>query len=453
MRQTHTVSWLACSLLVATAAVAQPAPENPPPAPPAAPAPAAAAPTAGEAPPESATAPATTTDATGAAVASDAATAPPPAVAEAAQAPSETATEAAAVEPVAGYDGGFFIRAPEQPFELKINARVQARYTYEALDGEPDEAQFSIPRARIALKGKAFSPDLSYAFQADFGKGSVALKDFYVDYGILPKVLHVRVGQYKRPFSRQQITSSGKQELVDRAITDKAFHAGRDIGLMFHNQYEKSPTFEYAVGIFNGTGDSSHFSGDAVVDPTTGEGEVTSGKFSNVPAQHHPLVVGRVGYNHGDLKGYSEADLEGGDLRFGVALGGLADFDADQDDATALRGNLDFIVKVQGFSATGGFYVSSRQTGEDFGDRAYDAAGYHLQAGYVIAEHWQPVVRYAFVEPSGSDNAREEILGGLSIYPHGHHLKWQTDAGVVGVEGSAGPTVDGIVRSQLQLAF
>jgi phosphate-selective porin OprO/OprP len=466
MRTTYVFTSASVVFLLAAHAAAQPATDPPPTAAPGAAGepgapPATEAASAGEAAGDESAASAVDDSPSVEAGASPAS--PPVAVAPEATQPAEpaaagadanvAATPTTEAPPIAGYDGGFYIRSADKPFELKIGARIQARYTYEALEDAPDEAQFSIPRARLALKGKAFSDDLLYKLQIDFGKGSVALKDFYVDYAIVPKVLHVRVGQYKRPFSRQQITSSGKQELVDRAITDKAFRAGRDIGVMFHNNYEKSPPFEYAVGIFNGTGDKAAFQGDVLVDPATGEGEVTSGSFSNVPAQNHPMVVGRVGYNYGDLKGYSEADLEGGDLRFGIALGGLADFDADQDDATALRGNVDFVVKVQGFSATGGVYVSSRQSGTDFGDRAYDAAGYHLQGGFVIAERFQPVVRYAFVEPSGNANAHEEILGGFAVYAHGHHLKWQTDAGVVGVESATGPIVDGIVRSQLQLSF
>ena len=46
-------------------------------------------------------------------------------------------------------------------------------------------------------------------------------------------------------------------EAVDRAIVDKAFGNGRDVGLMLHNNYTKSPTLEWAAGVFNGTGDAA----------------------------------------------------------------------------------------------------------------------------------------------------------------------------------------------------
>jgi hypothetical protein len=82
----------------------------------------------------------------------------------------------------------------------------------------------------------------------------------------------LRAGQWKRPFSRQQIGSSGRLELTDRSITDKAFGAGRDIGLAVHNNYEKSPDLEWALGVFNGTGD-----GARLVPTFNGDGEVTGG--------------------------------------------------------------------------------------------------------------------------------------------------------------------------------
>ena len=71
---------------------------------------------------------------------------------------------------------------------------------------------------------------LSYKLQTDFGRGVVLRKDFHVDVKLGDGVW-LRVGQWKRPFSRQHIHSSGRHELSDRAITDNVFGAGRDIGL------------------------------------------------------------------------------------------------------------------------------------------------------------------------------------------------------------------------------
>jgi hypothetical protein len=367
----------------------------------------------------------------------------------------EAPAAATATGPVAGYRKGFFIRAADGPFELRLEGRVQTRLALENPEGAANEYEsaFSIPRARLVLSGRAFLEALGYKFQADFGKGFVALKDFYADYALVPGWLQLRVGQWKRPFSRQQLTSSGRLELVDRSITDKFFGAGRDIGLAIHNDYEHSPTFEYAFGVFNGTGDKSIFSADASVDPTTGDGQVTGGTFTNVPDRMHPALVLRVGYNHGGIKGYSEADLEAGPLRFAVGASGLLDLDADADDASLVRGELDFALKVHGLSSTGGLYVSSAQSGTSFSDRSFEAVGFHAQAGYLIARRYQPALRYALIAPDGPGNDLQEVLAGFSVYFFDHGLKWQTDVGALNREEAGGRRTDSLVRTQLQLAF
>jgi hypothetical protein len=381
-------------------------------------------------------------------------------------APAEEAVRAEEVEPPgqaapapapapalnAGYEKGFFIADADHTNKMKISARVQTRYTFEALDGATDESAFSIPRARLTLSGNTLTKRLAYKFQMDLGKGSVALKDFYVDLEV-KKWLRLRAGQWKRPFSRQQITSSGRQELVDRAITDKAFGAGRDIGIAVHNNIEKSPGVEYAVGLFNGTGDKASFSGDVLINPMLGEGEVTSGKFSNVPVRFHPALVARVGYNHGKIKGYSEADLEGGPLRFSVAASGIADFDADGGDDGELRAEVDAITKVSGFSASGAAYLATEQDGDGFADQATAAIGGHVQVGYMVTSWLQPVARYALVAPDGPSNNTQEVGGGLSLYLFGHKLKWQTDVLALTEQQVGTDPTNWLVRSQLQLSI
>ena len=98
---------------------------------------------------------------------------------------------------------------------------------------------------------------------------------------------------------------------MDRAITDDAFGRGRDVGFAVHNNYEKSPTFEWVIGVFNGTGVKSSLSGDVEVDTNTGEGDITSGKFSNVPYHFNHTVVALVGYTHVDIKDYIASEYDG----------------------------------------------------------------------------------------------------------------------------------------------
>jgi phosphate-selective porin OprO and OprP len=351
----------------------------------------------------------------------------------------EAHAQESAAAPSVGYDKGFFVESADGAFSMKTQARVQFRYTFTSAavedpagdDTRDNASVLTVHRARLAFGGHAFTEDLAYKLQADFGRGSATLKDFYVDYRIAGDAL-VRFGQYKRPFSRQQITSSGNLELVDRAITDRYYTAGRDVGLTIHNNYEKSPEIEWAVGVFNGAGENQ------------------------VPADFSPAVVARVGYNQGDVKGYSEADLDGGPLRFGVgasALGFLNDIVVGEATLSGLRSELDYIVKVEGFSSTGGVYFSTVQDGESFGDQTADAIGFHIQAGYTLDKMHQVAGRYSLIAPEaeGAGNQQEASLV-YSLYQFGHGFKWQTDVTVGLDEGQDfGDEIQ--ARSQVQLAF
>lgn len=360
---------------------------------------------------------------------------------------SGAAVDEPAVEPVAASgvekprkSKGIIIESEDKRFKTQVQARVQGRYTYEAFtgEGEKDSTAFAVQRARLTLKGHAFEKNIGYKFQTDFGKGgSVTLKDFFVDNDM--GSFRVRAGQFKRPFSRAQINSSGRLAFVDRAITDKGFNAGRDLGVMVHNNFEKSPDLEWAVGVFNGPGDKA-------VDG------------SNIPDFLGPVLVARVGVNRNGIKGYSEADLEGGPLRFGVAASALSEFDADRDNSSALRAQVDYVVKSNGISSTGGFYLSTTQDDEDFADQTLDDIGFHLQAGYTANKMHHIGARFAMIFPQQEDDLGNtpdpdmEITAGYSMFKHKHGFKWQTDIGLSAADGvDLGDEV--LVRTQLQLSF
>lgn len=382
-------------------------------------------------------------------------------------------------KPQLGYDDGYFMGTEDEKFKLRIGGQVQARMEYMGTEVVNDEGDFdrvdalafSIPRARLKLDGNVFTKALRFQLMADFGKGSVVLKDSWIDAELVAKWLVLRVGQTKRPFSRQQLTSSSRYEMVDAAITDKAFGAGYDIGFMFHNNFTKSPKFEWALGLFNGTGDKPWFEGEVegviVTDDAgseTVEGTVSQkAKFNNVPAKFRPTMVARVGYNYGGIKGYSEADLEGGPLRFGVGASGQADFNADEADKGAVKAEVDVILKVYGLSLSGAGYLATTQDAtKSWSSQSLAALGAHAQLGYVIQGVVQPVVRYALVDPTSDFAAsyqytrQQEWLGGLAVYFFKHNAKWQTEGGVNlrhAADEDETALNDIVFRTQFQLAF
>lgn len=328
---------------------------------------------------------------------------------------------------IAGFDKGFFIKTDDGSYSLKITGRVQPFYTLTRTN-EPKDYQnaFEIRRARLVLEGTIHSPKLLYKMQSDFGKGFVTLKDFHADVEI-SKGIWVRGGQWKRPFSRQQITSSGRLEVTDRAITDRAFGAGRDIGVAIRNDYEKSPELEWIVGVFNGTGDAAKITSttmnDAMGNPVT-----TTGLPTNVPKKNRPAVIARVGINRNGLKGYTEADLEGGPVRFGGAASVWLEGDFDDDKKSNQKLELDYVIKAEGLSTTGSLYMQTDQDGDSVTDAKKSLIGFHLQAGYmVVPKHWQIVGRYALVNDWATKDTsakdQQEISVGGNYFALGHDAK------------------------------
>jgi hypothetical protein len=361
----------------------------------------------------------------------------------------------------AGYDNGFFIQSEDGDFLMKNNGLIQLRFTYTNTDDgdeRTNEYGFSVNRAELKFTGHAFSKRFQYAFQTEFGKGQVVIKDAYADIELVKNALVLRAGQWKRPYSRQYLVGEPALELVDRDDTVKQFGADRDIGFGFHNYFQKSPLFEYAIGVFNGTGYAPWMKGEASVE-TDDQGNQTADltkccSFTNVPSRFSPTLVTRIGFNLRDIKGYSEADLEGGPLRFAMAASVHVEFDGDDDNVSRVRAETDYMLKAYGFSTTGAVYIASKADGNlQHGD--FEAVGYHFQLGHVCKGLVEPSLRYAGTIPDNDsgDPSAHRLLLGFSLYFKKHNLKWQTDGGPTFTEGDGETLVDGAVRTQMQLTF
>lgn len=350
----------------------------------------------------------------------------------------------------AGWKDGFFIESEDGSYSLRPSGFLDFKLSYATHREEPNELAFSVPYARLALKGNLFSKALKYNVTTDFAKGNAVLTYFFGDYSFIPDYLALRAGQQKRPFSRLYIGPSEKSQFINASSAVKAFGDATDLGVVLHNG---QPRFEYALGVFNGQSSKSVLSGDVEVEPMTGEGEITSGGFSNVPARFQPGLVARVATNYGKIEGYSEADFEGGPLRASLGAAGYVAFDMDRDDKSAVRGTIDGLLKVEGLAVSAAGFIASKQTGDELGDREREATGLVLQVGYLATKHVEPVVRYSFVAPKGADNDAHEVTGGLNLYFYKHSLKWMNDVVAKVAPQADETTTDYAYESQLQLMF
>lgn len=126
-------------------------------------------------------------------------------------------------------------------FELNWVNRMQIRYTYDDQDvvaPQSNRGSFRIRRLRSKWDGWIYTKDLTYEVQVDWvgssqsdttvGSQNANLQDANIQYDFTcgAKAFMLKAGQFKAPFGRQELTSSGNQEFVDRSIASVLFAPG-----------------------------------------------------------------------------------------------------------------------------------------------------------------------------------------------------------------------------------
>ncbi len=134
---------------------------------------------------------------------------------------------------------------------LKISGYSQFQYTY----WEGDSEDFRIRRARLGLKGSLLK-NIDYSLQVDAVRSPVLL-DARLDITLFPRA-KLSLGQFKVPFSLENLTPSSALDMVDRTQTVKRIcpaqdigSTGRDIGMTLSGRIS---WIEYTFGVFNGSG-------------------------------------------------------------------------------------------------------------------------------------------------------------------------------------------------------
>jgi Phosphate-selective porin O and P len=343
------------------------------------------------------------------------------------------------------YDKKIVFTTEDESFRLNLNLRMQFRFDLikDLADGSEVLSRFSVPRGRVIFDGFAFSGGLGYKAEFDFGNGAAQLKDLYLEQKL--GTVRFRAGQYKRPFNRQELVSDFAQAFVDRAVDNAFIGGGRDVGVMFHNDYEKvGDGLEWAVALFNGLGERPSQAVTCVppadpADPPT----CTLGTPSNVPGDWQPQGVVRVGWNSGGLKGYSEGDVEGGGLRFGVAANyKVTNF---QDSAAMTHAiGADAALKVSGFDLQlAGFLLAQKDVDSEL-------AG-HVQGGYmVLPKKAQVSARFGFAPTADRAETQLEARAAFTWFWSAHEWKWTTDAGMVQTTAEGD---DPVLQLRTQLQF
>jgi phosphate-selective porin OprO and OprP len=319
------------------------------------------------------------------------------------------------------------------PNSLSIGARMQFRWTLDDRDradadttgtgrGREDGvfSQFDVPRLRVTLGGGVYQPWLRYSFQFEFsrtsGAGASKIKDAIIEIRPAGRAWRVQMGQFKAPFGLQQLTSSGRQQLVDRAITDSKFTPGRDMGAMLTGT-AAAQKFGYQVGAFNGSGESL---------TQTNRAHLVAGRLFVNPLGAYGLAEGSTDAGARPVLHLGLGARTGKQIR-GRTTAGVVE---NPDNQTAL--NVEFAWKQARFYSTAEYFWMTEEQQNPVAGPDLDSQGFHVQAGYMLAPRTTEIgIRYAAVEGNTavSNAAVREVRGVVGYFWRAHNLKLQADAG------------------------
>ncbi len=297
--------------------------------------------------------------------------------------------------PSTGYARGFYIQSADGQHQLKLNGLTRVQFTLFPPDTPNSSTQIQPRTIALVARGYVFK---SFEFQTilDFADKTNILFDAFANINAMPW-LQLKIGQFRAPFSREQLVFVNGVDTIEKSVVGEAISPQWDIGVMIHGVL-RSGLWEYALGVFNGSGRNTFDPNDAMD------------------------VVGRLGFNPFSLEPDSPfkalslgASFQVGDQPFNLD-GGRARFLTRADRAVI------FNAVTRGFRQRYGF------------DLRYDLGPFSLQ-GELLYERQEreriltPDGRVASTAGEGEEDASDlERSGGyLQV---GYFLWGERDRGV-----------------------
>jgi phosphate-selective porin OprO/OprP len=179
-----------------------------------------------------------------------------------------TEPEPAPLVAVSYEDHALKLESRDGNYAAEVQHRFQFRYAW-PFDRDPrslselDEktSSFMVRRARFKLQGHAFRPWLAWYFQYDWSQP--VLRDLSIEVKRY-KWLRLLVGRRKVMWNDERVTSSGKQQFVNRSIANDVFTVDRQQGIQVSGRlFADSPgDLTYYAGAFAGRGVSERLNDD-----------------------------------------------------------------------------------------------------------------------------------------------------------------------------------------------
>lgn len=312
---------------------------------------------------------------------------------------------------------------------MELGGRIQLQYhMVDPDDGEESDELF-FRRFRPYIAGSV-TENWKGKFQWDMGKSKLAIKDAYMQYSGYD-ALKVTIGNANFPFSRELLTSSKKQQLVERTFAGDHNYGTPDRQTGIHlSGHNSAKTMTWALSGAKAAVDPSNskLDFDTVIQVDAGsdwsEGE---------------MIGGRVGLYPQGYEKPSQGDFSG-DLRTYIALAGFS-WSNDEDNLDSERG--DDVDSVTGLEVSAGLRKAglsvdaqyntfdSELTDSGVTDGIYEnsettLSSYAMEGGYmVIPGKVEVVAGYQSQDADNYAKSWNRMSGGLNYFVNKHKMKYQ----------------------------
>lgn len=327
---------------------------------------------------------------------------------------------------------GLEIKSKDNKFSLATRLRAQFLYTnHYGYDSHKMEHGLQIRRARLQFKGHFFNKHNKFKTEfamspKDVGYDGTTLHrtpilDWYLSFDY-NKSASFRIGQYKVPYSRQRVVSSGDLQFVDRTVANKEYNLDRDIGFdLYSKDFLGKGKMKYNLGVYLGEGRDQY--------------NLSSYEMMYI-ARWELLPMGLFDdYKEADLKRTKKPKISFG-VAYAFVHGSKKDkgiigkpFEDKKTKVNFYNVTADVVFKYKGVSLFGDFYYREGKSKKDIPLR--EGWGWSTQLGYVIPKvPLELAARYAQVKRKNSNSAVknvEEPGTSISYYFYGHPMKLQLD--------------------------
>jgi len=363
---------------------------------------------------------------------------------------SQTRTSLQDSNAMGGYKAGegFFLSSQDGSFTMNIKGQIQVRWVMNHVGDDsgsgPSVASalsaggantnqtkwgFQVRRAKVKFQGNVFDKTWHYqvngAFDTDdFDGGGFAFQEVMITKDINDN-LSLTVGQYKAPWTREELVSSSQQLAVERSLVNEYFNADRAVGL---DMMYKTDAWSMEVAYNNGV--------RTAVAPNGGFGNAASptGRYTNWSDNPTRWAFqGRFQYKiSGDWSDFDSFTSSPGDeTGIMIGVGGMG-----QEYNGQLGGYISDGYTVWGITADasakfGGLSLFASLTWQNFESPEYTTAaatqpatkhnpwGFVGQAGYSLNDEWEIFGRFEWGQTDGANagNAFAAALHAAGLGP------------------------------------